>query len=117
MDIDISGETFTIAEDAAAKRFTVAHAGTDATTGEATEVRRRPNLQPFLDDPDCWLVSSVEEYDEESGTARMGPVFTERVIHPPAEPVVVTAADALAVTCKELKSPQMVHHQLRREGR
>jgi predicted GNAT family acetyltransferase len=27
MDIDISGETFTIAEDAAAKRFTVAHAG------------------------------------------------------------------------------------------
>ena len=27
MDIDISGETFTIAEDDAAKRFTVAHAG------------------------------------------------------------------------------------------
>ena len=27
MDIDISGETFTIAEDAAAKRFTVSHAG------------------------------------------------------------------------------------------
>lgn len=27
MDIDISGETFTIAEDAAAKRFTVTHEG------------------------------------------------------------------------------------------
>ncbi|MGR6091416.1 GNAT family N-acetyltransferase [Brevibacterium sp. CSND-B09] len=27
MDIDISGETFTITEDAAAKRFTVSHSG------------------------------------------------------------------------------------------
>jgi N12 class adenine-specific DNA methylase/adenine-specific DNA methylase len=79
----------------------VTHASTDVETGETREVQRRPNLQPFLDDPDCWLVSSVEDYDEETSTGRMGPVFTERVIHPPAEPVVVTAADALAVALAE----------------
>ena len=74
---------------------------TDAATGVVTETQRRANLAPFADDPDCWLVASIEEYDPESGTARQGPVFTERVIHPPAEPVIVTAADALAVTLAE----------------
>jgi len=75
---------------------------TDPKTGEARETVRRPNLQPFLDDPDVWLVSSVEQYDEDAGTAKMGPIFTERVIHPPAEPVITCAADALAVTLHEV---------------
>jgi len=75
---------------------------TDPKTSEERETVRRPNLQPFLDDPDCWLVSSIEQYDEESGTAKPGPIFTERVIHPPAAPLVVTAGDALAVTLHEV---------------
>jgi len=74
----------------------------DPKTGEERETVRRPNLAPFLDDPDCWLVSSIEHYDEDSGTARQGPIFTERVIHPPASPLIVTAADALAVTLHEV---------------
>jgi len=76
--------------------------GTDPKTGEPRETVRRPNLQPFLDDPDVWLVSSIEQHDEDSGTAKMGPIFTERVIHPPAEPVITSAADALAVTLHEV---------------
>ena len=75
---------------------------TDPKTGEERETVRRPNLQPFLDDPDCWLVSSIEHYDEDTGISRPGPIFSERVIHPPAAPLVVTAADALAVTLHEV---------------
>ncbi|MDT8267609.1 hypothetical protein RQ832_30485, partial [Roseomonas sp. DSM 102946] len=82
---------------------------TDEETGEVRETVRRPNLQPFLDDPDCWLVSSIEEYDPETGTACKGPIFTERVIHTPAEPVIVSAADALAVTLAERGVVDLAH--------
>lgn len=51
--------------------------------------------------PDCWLVASIEDYDLESDTARPGPIFTERVIAPPAPPIITSAADALAVVLNE----------------
>ena len=82
---------------------------TDEETGEVSETIRRPNLQPFADDPDCWLVASIEEYDVESGTATQGPVFTQRVIHPPAEPIITSAADALAVTLHERGHVEVAH--------
>ncbi|HKN27322.1 MAG TPA: methyltransferase, partial [Roseiarcus sp.] len=69
--------------------------------GEVRETVRRPNLQPFLDDPDVWLVASIEDYDVETGVARSGPIFTERVLHPPVTPEVTGAADALAVALHE----------------
>jgi N12 class adenine-specific DNA methylase/adenine-specific DNA methylase len=69
--------------------------------GEARETVRRPNLQPFLDDPDVWLVASIEDYDVETGVVRSGPIFTERVLHPPVSPEVTSAADALAVALHE----------------
>ena len=69
--------------------------------GETRETFRRPNLQPFLDDPDVWLVASIEDYDLESGTAKHGPIFRERVLHPEATPLIETAEDALAVTLHE----------------
>ncbi|HME21501.1 MAG TPA: helicase-related protein [Acetobacteraceae bacterium] len=74
---------------------------TDPETGEERETHRRPNLAPFADDPDCWLVASIEDYDLESDLARMGPIFRERVIAPPPAPMIATAADALAVTLNE----------------
>lgn len=73
----------------------------DPETGEERENHRRPNLAPFADDPDCWLVASIEDYDLESDLARMGPIFRERVIAPPSAPLIATAADALAVTLNE----------------
>ena len=73
----------------------------DDETGEIRENHRRPNIQPFLDDPDCWLVASIESYDLDTDTARPGPIFTERVIAPPAPPVITSAADALAVVLNE----------------
>ena len=80
---------------------TVVSTSEDEETGEVRETHRRPNLQPFLDDPDCWLVASIEDYDLESDTARPGPIFTERVIAPPAPPVITSAVDALAVVLNE----------------
>ena len=79
---------------------------TNLRNGEACETVRRSNLSPFLDDPDVWLVSSIESYDEDTDTARMGPIFSERVIHPPAEPVITSATAALAVTgpCSRARS-------------
>ena len=78
--------------------FTQVSVAIDEETGEERETHRRPNLAPFADDPDCWLVASIEDYDQESGLARMGPVFRERVIAPPATPLITSATDALAVT-------------------
>ena len=69
--------------------------------GETRETMRRPNLQPFLDDPDVWLVASIEDYDVETRKARQGPIFTERVLHPAVTPLVETADDALAVALHE----------------
>jgi N12 class adenine-specific DNA methylase/adenine-specific DNA methylase len=82
--------------------LTTTSRSTDEVTGAITETQRRPNLAPFSDDPDCWLVASIEDYDPESGTVKKGPIFSERVIHPPIEPVIVTASDALAVTLADV---------------
>lgn len=73
----------------------------DAETGEARESHRQPNLAPFRDDPDCWLVASIEDYDLDTDTAKPGPIFSARVIAPPAPPVITSAADALAVVLNE----------------
>lgn len=81
--------------------FTTVSMTEDDETGEVRETHRRPNLQPFLDDPDCWLVASIEDYDLETNTAKPGAIFTQRVISPPAPPVITSAADALAVVLNE----------------
>ena len=81
----------------------------DESTGEVRETHRRPNLQPFLDDPDCWLVASIEDYDLDTDTAKPGPLFSERVIAPPAAPVITSAADALAVVLNERGSVDLEH--------
>jgi N12 class adenine-specific DNA methylase/predicted RNA methylase len=75
---------------------------TDEDTGQTREMVRRPNLAPFADDPDVWLVASIEDYDQETGKARHGAIFTQRVIHPPKAPVIVTAADALSVCLHDI---------------
>ncbi|TCM50685.1 N-6 DNA methylase [Rhizobium sp. PP-F2F-G48] len=81
--------------------LTVVSSSEDAETGEVREIHRQPNLIPFRDDPDCWLVASIEDYDLETNMAKPGPIFTERVIAPPAPPVITSAADALAVVLNE----------------
>jgi N12 class adenine-specific DNA methylase/adenine-specific DNA methylase len=73
----------------------------DPEAGEVKETHRQPNLAPFRDDPDCWLVASIEDYDLETDTAKPGPIFATRVIALPMSPVITNAADALAVVLNE----------------
>ena len=94
------------------KRFgciTTVSISEDENTGEVRESHRRPNILPFLDDPDCWLVASIEDYDLETDTARPGPIFSERVIAPPAAPTITSAADALAVVLNERGEVDLDH--------
>ncbi|WP_454858506.1 DEAD/DEAH box helicase family protein [Rhizobium binxianense] len=81
----------------------------DDETGEVREAHRQPNLQPFRDDPDCWLVASIEDYDLETDTARPGKIFTERVISPPSVPVIASPADALAVVLNDRGRVDLEH--------
>src|SRR4029079_17365047 len=71
---------------------TVVSSVEDEDTGEVRETHRRPNLAPYGDDPDCWLVASIEDYDLESNTAKPGPIFTERVIAPAGAAVIQSTA-------------------------
>lgn len=73
--------------------------------------RDHPSAEPATlpGRPDSWLVSSIEEYDLETGKATKGPIFSERVVHAPADPVIVSAADALAVTLAERGVVDMDH--------
>lgn len=70
----------------------------DTETGATREYQRRPNLQPFLDDPDVWLVASIEAYDEKADTGTPGAIFTERVVKPPVAHDIQSPRDALAVS-------------------
>ncbi|MDL2407608.1 DEAD/DEAH box helicase family protein [Rhizobium calliandrae] len=88
---------------------TVVSTSEDEETGDVRETHRRPNLAPFLDDPDCWLVASIEDYDLETDTARPGPIFSERMIAPPAPPVITSAADALAVVLNDRGHVDLEH--------
>ena len=76
---------------------TLVTATTDPATGEERLAHRMPNIEPFRDDPDCWLVASIEHYDLETNIGRMGPVFDQVVLSPPSPPVIRSATDALAV--------------------
>ena len=77
---------------------TITSIRTDPETGAEKEYQRRPNLQPFLDDPDVWLVASIETYDEASDTGTPGPIFTECVVKPPVTHEIHSAQDALALS-------------------
>jgi len=84
---------------------TVVSSVEDEETGEVRETHRRTNLAPFADDPDCWLVASIEDDDLESNSAKPGAIFTERVIAPPPAPVITSAIDAFAVVLNERARP------------
>lgn len=70
----------------------------DENTGRHSETVRYPNIGPFRDDPDCWLVTSIENYDAEAKTASKGAIFDRIVVAKEKQISVETSSDALAVS-------------------
>jgi SAM-dependent methyltransferase len=75
----------------------------DPETGEPVMQRRFPSMGGFRKvDPDWPLVAALEMFDDDSQTAEPAPVFSERVVAPPAERArVESASDAVAVCLDE----------------
>jgi hypothetical protein len=71
--------------------------------GDRRGPRKPSAAAAFADDPDCWLVASIEDHDLESGLAQMGPIFRERAITPPAAPL------CIQVTVMRSRSPPLVY--------
>jgi N12 class adenine-specific DNA methylase len=73
-----------------------------SVNAQGNEVRRMPNLVRFREDPDAFLVMSLEEYDEATGKAAKSRILLEDVVGP-ASPVtsVATAEEGLLVSLNE----------------
>jgi N12 class adenine-specific DNA methylase len=66
---------------------------------EGASIRRMPNLVKFREDPDAMLVLALEEYDEETGTAKKSAIMLRDVVgkSPPVTSV-TTAEEGLLVS-------------------
>ena len=71
---------------------------TAATTREGTVIRRLPNLVKFRDDPDAMLVMSLEDYDDDRGTATKAAIMHQDVVgRTPSVTSVPSAEEGLLV--------------------
>ena len=80
---------------------TVTYQRTDPATKATSEYSRQPYLAAFRDDPDCWLVASIEAYDAQTDTARKGAIFAERVLSSQRPQRIGCAADALPAVLRD----------------
>lgn len=75
---------------------------TFSETKDGTTIRRMPNLAKFREDPDAMLVMALEEYDEETGTARKAPIMHRDVVgKTPPITTVTTAEEGLLVSLNQ----------------
>lgn len=74
---------------------------TVSKAGKESVQTRYPNFSPLRDDPDAYLVASIERYDADTDTATPADIFTKRVIRPESKPEINSTTDALHVTLHE----------------
>ena len=95
-------------------RFVAAYGPINKTTFSATaeggEIRRMPNLVRFREDPDAFLVMSLEDYDDTTGRAGKAPILRQDVVGP-ARPVtaVRSAEEGLLVSLNERGKVDLGH--------
>ena len=60
-----------------------------------TIIDKRPNVDPFMDDPESYRLRAIERYDDNSGKAFKSPVFSENIITRERIPEINSINDAL----------------------
>ncbi len=60
-----------------------------------TIIDKRPNVDPFMDDPESYRLRAIERYDDASGKAFKSPVFSENIITRERIPEINSINDAL----------------------
>jgi N12 class adenine-specific DNA methylase len=64
-------------------------------------VVKRPNIEPFGDDPESFRLRAIERYDSETDTAKKTRVFTESAITKSVAPKIASPEDALLFTLSD----------------
>jgi N12 class adenine-specific DNA methylase len=77
--------------------------------GENVVLVRHPNFKAFRNDPDSWKVSSIENYDSETGKTKLADIFTKDVIRPPMERQINGPSDALAASLNDKGGVDLDH--------
>lgn len=58
-------------------------------------IDKRPNVDPFMDDPESYRLRAIERYDDSTNTATKGPVFFENLITKERKPEINSLDDAV----------------------
>ncbi len=62
------------------QKVDIRETGRIGANGESGSTKTEPNLRLFRADPDASFVRSLEEYDEITGHAKKGAIFSERIV-------------------------------------
>ncbi len=81
----------------------------DPKTGKETEFTRQPVIEAFSEDSDCWLVASIEKYDQQTNSATKGPIFSTRIVGGRKPQQIDCVADALPITLRDRGRVDMDH--------
>lgn len=68
---------------------------------------KRPNIEPFMDDPESYRLRAIEHYDDNTGKASKGPVFLRSAFLEQRQPKIESPADALAYVMGTKGQPDM----------
>ena len=58
-------------------------------------IEKRPNIDPFMDDPESYRLRSIEKYDETTETAKKSAIFVENILTKEVEPQIKSVDDAV----------------------
>src|SRR5690606_30732260 len=64
-------------------------------------IEKRPNVDPFMDDPESYRLRAIERYNDQTGEAEKSDVFRRNIITREREPEIKSINDALLWTLNQ----------------